>query len=99
MAYTLHLKRGKEEQREKYTPEESEPVFCMDTGKLYIGDGKTPGGIEVKDYKGDWKWNLYTVPPQYVVKDFSNFKHGFFIGFCSGLTLLVVVIIIVRSCL
>ena len=47
MANILQHKRGTTAKRLAYTPAVSELVFDLDTKKLYIGDGVTPGGIEV----------------------------------------------------
>ena len=43
----LQLRRGTEAQRTSITPVEGEPLWTTDTTKLYVGDGVTPGGIEV----------------------------------------------------
>ena len=37
------LRRGKEEDRMKITPEEGEPIFSTDVGRLAVGNGNTPG--------------------------------------------------------
>lgn len=44
---SLKLRRGLEADRTSITPEVGEPIYTTDTQKLYIGDGTTPGGIEV----------------------------------------------------
>ena len=41
------LRRGKEEDRMKITPEEGEPIFSTDVGRLAVGNGNTPGGVPV----------------------------------------------------
>ena len=45
----LQLRRVTEQQRTVATfiPVEGEPVYVYDTNRLYIGDGATPGGIDV----------------------------------------------------
>jgi len=43
----IQVKRGLEADRLSVTPDVGEPLFTTDTKKLYIGDGLTPGGIEV----------------------------------------------------
>ena len=41
------LRRGKEADRIKITPEEGEPIFSTDVGRLAVGNGNTPGGVPV----------------------------------------------------
>lgn len=41
------FRRGKEADRKSITPEEGEPVFSTDVGRLAIGDGETPGGVPI----------------------------------------------------
>lgn len=43
----IQVRRGLEAYRLSITPDMGEPLFTTDTKKLYIGDGATPGGIEV----------------------------------------------------
>jgi len=43
----LRLRRGLEADRLLFVPEQGEPIYVTDTSKLYIGDGITPGGIEI----------------------------------------------------
>jgi hypothetical protein len=43
----IQVRRGLEADRLSITPDMGEPLFTTDTKKLYIGDGATPGGIEV----------------------------------------------------
>lgn len=43
----IRVRRGLEANRLSYTPQIGEPTFTTDTKKLYIGDGVTPGGIQV----------------------------------------------------
>lgn len=43
----LRIKRGTDADRTGYTPESGEPIWTIDTNKLYIGDGATAGGILV----------------------------------------------------
>lgn len=47
MANILQIKRGVTAKRMAYTPAAGEFVQDLTTGKVYIGDGNTPGGIEV----------------------------------------------------
>lgn len=44
---SIRVKRGLEANRIGVTPDAGEPLFTTDTKKLYVGDGMTPGGIEV----------------------------------------------------
>lgn len=43
----LKFRRGAEKDRVKITPEQGEPVFSTDAGRLAIGDGKTKGGVPI----------------------------------------------------
>ena len=43
----LRIRRGTDAERQTITPLQGEPVYVTDTGKLYIGDGATQGGILV----------------------------------------------------
>lgn len=43
----LKIKRGVEANRLNYTPDEGELIVTLDTFKLFVGDGKTPGGNEI----------------------------------------------------
>lgn len=47
----LQLRRVTEEQRQESTfvPVIGEPVYAYDSGKLYIGDGTTVGGVNIAD--------------------------------------------------
>lgn len=47
METIIQVKRGAEASRLGVTPLDGEPLFASDTGKLYVGDGVTPGGIPV----------------------------------------------------
>lgn len=44
----IRVRRGVESSRTLVTPGVGEPLFTTDTHKLYIGDGQTPGGIEIE---------------------------------------------------
>ncbi len=44
---TIRLRRGVEADRLTTVPRSGEPLYATDSHKLYIGDGVTPGGIEV----------------------------------------------------
>lgn len=45
----LQFRRGTAEQREtvSFTPLQGEPIYETDTNKLFIGDGTTPGGVDL----------------------------------------------------
>lgn len=43
----LQFRRGLDSQRTTITPSAGEPIWTTDTTKLYIGDGVTPGGVEI----------------------------------------------------
>jgi hypothetical protein len=43
----IQIRRGLEANRVSITPESGELLFTTDTKKLYVGDGSTPGGVEV----------------------------------------------------
>jgi len=45
----LQFRRGTAEQREtvSFTPLPGEPIYETDTNKLFIGDGTTPGGVDL----------------------------------------------------
>lgn len=43
----LRIKRGTDADRTGYTPDLGEPIWTIDTNKLYVGDGATAGGILV----------------------------------------------------
>ena len=43
----LRIRRGTDAERQTITPLQGEPVYATDTGKLYIGDGATQGGVLV----------------------------------------------------
>ena len=43
----LQLRRGTDAERSTITPVEGEPLWTTDTHVLYVGDGVTPGGIEI----------------------------------------------------
>ena len=45
----VKLKRGFSDARTNYTPKEGELILEIDTNLLYVGDGRTPGGILVKN--------------------------------------------------
>lgn len=44
---SLKLRRGLESQRTTITPEEGEIIYTTDDKLLYVGDGETPGGLNV----------------------------------------------------
>lgn len=43
----LQFRRGSDAERQSVTFQAGEPVFVLDTKKLYVGDGSTVGGISV----------------------------------------------------
>ena len=45
--YSLLFKSALDANRAKTTPAVGEPLWITDTNRLYIGDGKTPGGIDL----------------------------------------------------
>jgi hypothetical protein len=47
MANQIKFKRGLQAQRTSVTPAQGEPIYTTDDKKFYIGDGVTPGGVEV----------------------------------------------------
>lgn len=48
----LRIKRGTDAERQGITPDSGEPVWTIDTKKLYIGDGSTAGGVLVTGAEG-----------------------------------------------
>jgi hypothetical protein len=49
----LRIKRGTDADRTGYTPESGEPIWTIDTNKLYVGDGATAGGVLVTGLGGE----------------------------------------------
>ena len=47
MSNQIQFRRGVESNRGSITPSAGEPVWITDNKKLYIGDGLTPGGIDI----------------------------------------------------
>ena len=45
----IKLRRGPSDGRLKFIPDDGEIVLDMDEMQLYVGDGKTPGGILIKN--------------------------------------------------
>jgi len=43
----LQFRKVLEEQRLTFTPVIGEPVYTLDTRRLYLGDGVTPGGVNI----------------------------------------------------
>ena len=43
----LQFRKVLEEQRLTFTPVVGEPIYTLDTRKLYLGDGITPGGVNI----------------------------------------------------
>lgn len=43
----LKIRRGTNAERLSITPEQGEPIFAVDTGEFFIGDGSTQGGLLV----------------------------------------------------
>ena len=52
MANTIKIKRGTNAARLSYIPSPGEPVFALDTKRLYIGDGVTAGGLDPLSHLG-----------------------------------------------
>jgi len=48
--YQLLFKSVLDKDRTKTTPAVGEPLWVTDTTKLYMGDGKTPGGVDLIDF-------------------------------------------------
>ena len=44
---SLQIRRGTAGQRTGFTPDVGEPIWVSDSQKLYIGDGTTPGGVNI----------------------------------------------------
>jgi len=47
MANILQIRRGSDTARTDHTFALGEPLYTIDTKKLFIGDGQTPGGVEI----------------------------------------------------
>ncbi|MGI9296748.1 MAG: hypothetical protein ACR2QC_02475 [Gammaproteobacteria bacterium] len=47
MHQTLQIKSGKEEYRTSFVPLEGEFIYTTDTAQVFVGDGRTPGGLEI----------------------------------------------------
>ena len=47
MSNQIQFRRGVESNRGSITPSAGEPVWITDDKKLYIGDGLTPGGVDI----------------------------------------------------
>lgn len=52
MANTIKIKRGTNAARLSYIPSPGEPIFALDTKRLYIGDGVTAGGLDPLSHLG-----------------------------------------------
>lgn len=48
----IQFRRGQEASRAGITPKSGEPLYTTDTKKLYVGDGSTPGGVEISSSGG-----------------------------------------------
>ncbi|WP_440055484.1 hypothetical protein ACSLBF_04910 [Pseudoalteromonas sp. T1lg65] len=47
MANKLQFRRGPAANRTNVTPASGEPIWLTDSKKLFVGDGQTPGGIDI----------------------------------------------------
>ena len=45
---SLQFRRGTDAERQTITPDQGEPIWTTDTSRLYIGDGVTPGGVNIE---------------------------------------------------
>ena len=52
MANTIKIKRGTNAARLGYVPSAGEPIFALDTRRLYVGDGVTAGGLDPLSHLG-----------------------------------------------
>ena len=43
----FQFRRGTDAERQSITPKSGEPLFVTDTGKVYVGNGTTQGGIQI----------------------------------------------------
>jgi len=43
----FQFRRGTDAERQSITPKAGEPLFVTDTGKVYVGNGTTQGGIQI----------------------------------------------------
>jgi hypothetical protein len=85
------LRRDLEERRASVLLLCGEPFFCTDSKKLYVGDGTTLGGIEIKDYKGDWNWTMVVRHTSSSLLNFSNFNRGVVAGFFLALSAMALI--------
>jgi len=58
MSVVIQFRRGTDAQRQSVVLRDGEPAFCLDTRKFYIGDGSTPGGIEIQGAGGGGSYVL-----------------------------------------
>lgn len=71
----IKLRRGKEADRVKVVPEEGEPIFSTDAGRLAVGNGITPGGVALnKTLSSVGDANKYGIPGDIVISTNTNNK-------------------------
>lgn len=71
----IKLRRGKEVDRTKVVPEEGEPIFSTDAGRLAIGNGITPGGVALnKTLSSVRDANKYGIPGDIIISTNTNNK-------------------------
>ena len=73
---TLKIRRGTNSQRQTITPESGEPIYTTDTKKLFIGDGSTPGGVDVDTDTGEDNTNSNATTPGTNEAGLVNTKSG-----------------------
>ena len=67
----LQLKRTTSANRTSYTPKDGEPIVEKDTKKLFIGNGSTPGGVELFSGGGVYQQSLPPTDTQSIWIDSS----------------------------
>lgn len=71
----IKLRRGKEADRVKVVPEEGEPIFSTDVGRLAVGNGITPGGVALnKTLSSVGDANKYGIPGDIIISTNTNNK-------------------------
>lgn len=83
------VKRGLEENRLKFVPDEGEIFYTVDEKRLYFGDGTTAGGIAFEFFRF-LEWDLLSVAGQteYIIPEgkeaLPNINRGKFLVFYGG---------------
>ncbi|MCS0306340.1 hyaluronate lyase N-terminal domain-containing protein [Vibrio diabolicus] len=68
MANQIQIRRGPAANRTDVTPANGEPLWITDAKRLYVGDGETPGGIDLFSILGSSIWkDAGTSPGQVLV--------------------------------